>query len=55
METIVCDIVKNRMERDFNEALKILGLFVSELRFENSVGMSVVLELSVDEGDSNCA
>lgn len=55
MDTIVCDIVRNRMQRDFNEALQILGLFVSSIKFEDSIGLSVVIEILVNEGDSFCA
>lgn len=55
METIVCDIAKNHMEKDFNEALQYLGLFVSSIRFDDSVGLSVVLEISIFKGDSFCA
>lgn len=55
METIVCDIVRNRLERDFNEALQFLGLFVSSIRFEDNVELSVVIELSINESDFFCA
>ncbi len=55
MDTIVCDIAKNHMEKDFNEALQYLGLFVSSIRFDDRVGLSVILEISVFEGDSFCA
>ncbi|MGI6623029.1 MAG: hypothetical protein ACOX4T_07815 [Acetivibrionales bacterium] len=55
MDTIICDIAKNRMEKDFNEALQYLGLFVSAIRFDDSVGLSVILEISIFEGDSFCA
>lgn len=55
MDTILCDIAKNRMEKDFNEALQYLGLFVSAIRFDDSVGLSVILEISIFEGDSFCA
>ncbi|MGI6083906.1 MAG: hypothetical protein ACOYIF_00515 [Acetivibrionales bacterium] len=57
METIVYDIVRNRLERDFNEALQVLGLIVSSIRLEDNVGLSMVIELSVNEGegDFSCA
>lgn len=55
MDTILCDIAKNRMEKDFNEALQYLGLFVSSIRFDDSADLSVVLEISISEGDSFCA
>ncbi len=50
METIVCDIAKNRMEKDFNDALHTLGLFVTSIHFDDSEGLSVVLEISANEG-----
>lgn len=55
METVVCDIAKNRMEKDFNEALQRLGLFVSSIRFDDTEGLSVVLELSCLEDVIICA
>ena len=51
MYTIVGDIVKDRMVRDFNEALRVLGLMVSSLKFENKLGLNVVLELSMNTED----
>jgi len=51
MYTIVCDIVKDRMEKDFNEALRVLGLMVSSIKFENKIGLNVVLELSMNTED----
>ncbi|NLX64943.1 MAG: hypothetical protein GX022_09265 [Clostridiaceae bacterium] len=53
MYTIVCDIVKDRMEKDFNEALRVLGLMVSSIKFENKLGLNVVLELSMNTEDEN--
>ncbi|HHU89983.1 MAG TPA: hypothetical protein GXZ22_02865 [Clostridiaceae bacterium] len=53
MYTIVCDIVKERMQKDFNEALKILGLFVSSIKFEDRIGLYVVVELSMNKDDDN--
>lgn len=55
METVVCDIAKSRMEKDFNEALQRLGLFVTSIRFDNKERLAVVLELSCDESLLNCA
>ncbi len=55
MDTIVCDIVRTRMQRDFDEALQVLGLIVSSIKFEDRVGLSVVIELSINEDDYNCA
>jgi len=55
MDTIICDIAKNRLVKEFNEALQSLGLFVSSIRFDDSVGLSVILELSMAESDSFCA
>ncbi|NLL95777.1 MAG: hypothetical protein GX227_01495 [Clostridiaceae bacterium] len=55
MDTIICDIAKNRMEKDFNEALQYLGLFVSAIRFDDSAGLSVILEISVFKGNTSCA
>lgn len=55
MDTIICDIAKNRLVNEFNEALQSLGLFVSSIRFDDSVGLSVILELSMAESDSFCA
>jgi len=51
MYTIVCDIVKERMEKDFNEALRVLGLMVSSIKFEKKLGLNVVLELSMNTED----
>lgn len=51
MYTIVGDIVKDRMVKDFNEALRVLGLMVSSLKFENKLGLNVVLELSMNTED----
>lgn len=50
METLVCDIARHRMEKDFNNALHDLGLFVTSIHFEDSEGLSVVVELSANEG-----
>lgn len=55
MDTIICDIAKKRMEKDFNEALQYLGLFVSAIRFDDSAGLSVILEISVFKGNTSCA
>lgn len=55
MDTIVCDIARNRMEKDFNEALQELGLFVSAIKFDDSIGLSVVLEISISGENSFCA
>lgn len=55
MDTIICEIAKNRMEKDFNEALQNLGLFVSAIRFDDNAGLTVVLEISISDGDSFCA
>ncbi len=55
MDTIVCDIVRSRMQRDFNEALQILGLFVSSIKFEDKIGLSVIIEILDNEGNSFCA
>ncbi len=55
MDTIVCDIVRTRMERDFNEALRVLGLIVSSIKFEDKTGLSVIIEISINEDDYNCA
>lgn len=52
METIVCDIAKNRMEKEFNDTLQPLGLYVTSIRFEES---EVVIELSCDENIVFCA
>lgn len=49
METIVCDIAKSRMEKDFNAALHSFGLFVSSIHFEENNGLSVVVEISANE------
>ncbi len=49
METVVCDIARSRMEKEFNEALHSLGLFVSSIRFDDTDGLAVVIELSCDE------
>lgn len=50
METIVCEIAKKRMEKEFNDALQNLGLFVTSIQFHDSEGLSVVLEISANEG-----
>lgn len=50
METILCDIAKNRLVKDFNEALKKYGLVVSKLHFDGENGFSVVVEIVSDEG-----
>ncbi|HHY64404.1 MAG TPA: hypothetical protein GX501_05100 [Clostridiaceae bacterium] len=55
MDTILCEIAKNRMERDFNEALKRLGLYVTEIHFDDSEGLSVVLEISAYDQNLFCA
>jgi hypothetical protein len=55
MDTIICDIAKSRLEKEFNEALQDLGLLVSSIRFDDSVGLSVILEISISEGNSFCA
>jgi len=39
------------MEKDFNEALRVLGLMVSSIKFENKIGLNVVLELSMNTED----
>jgi len=49
METVVCDIAKSHMKRDFNAALQHFGLFVKDIRFDESDGLSVVVEMSGDE------
>ena len=49
MDNVVCDIAKNRMEKDFNEALKNLGLYCKSIRFENNENLSISIELSSDE------
>lgn len=50
METIVCEIAKSRMKKDFNEALNYLGLFVTSVDFYDSEGLLVVVEISANEG-----
>ncbi len=52
MDTIVCDIAKNHMERDFNEAFRKIGLSISEIEFDDSIGLSIILEISVTDEDS---
>ncbi|MGI6049488.1 MAG: hypothetical protein ACOYEI_01460 [Acetivibrionales bacterium] len=49
MDTIVSDIAKNHMERDFNEALRKLGLTISEIEFDDSLGLSIILEILVSD------
>jgi peptidase E len=49
MESIVLDIAKKRMERDFNNALRPLGLFISSLHLDESKDLSLVVEISVLE------
>ena len=49
MDTIVCDIARSRMERDFNAALDYLGLFVTSIQFEEENGLCVVVEFSANE------
>lgn len=55
MDTIVCDIVRTRMQRDFDQALEVMGLIVSSIKFEDRVGLCVVIEISINEDDYNCA
>jgi len=55
METVLWDVAKNRLERDFNEALKHLGLFVTEIYFNDKEGVSLVLEISAHDEDLFCA
>lgn len=50
METILSDIARNRLEKDFNEVLRKYGLVVSNLRFDDENGFSVVVEMVSDEG-----
>lgn len=50
METIICDIARNRIERDINVAFNELGLFVRSIRFEEGEKLSVVIELTSNEG-----
>lgn len=49
MDTIVSDIAKNHMEQDFNEALRKLGLTISEIEFDDSLGLSIILEILVSD------
>ncbi|NLE25731.1 MAG: hypothetical protein GX625_10405 [Clostridiaceae bacterium] len=55
MDTIVCDIVRTRMQKDFDQALEVMGLIVSSIKFEDKLGLSVVIEISINENDYNCA
>ena len=55
MDTIVCDIIRTHMQKDFNEALQALGLIVSSIKFEDNTGLSVIIEISINENDYNCA
>jgi hypothetical protein len=50
METIICDIARNRIERDINDAFNDLGLSVKSIRFEESERLSVVIELTSTDG-----
>lgn len=50
METLVCDIARNRMERDFNSVLCDFGLFTKSIRFEENNGLRIVVEISANEG-----
>ena len=50
MESIICDIAKNHMTKDFNVVFKDLGLFVTAIRFDESNGFSVVIEISGNDG-----
>ncbi|MCX7773436.1 MAG: hypothetical protein N2376_10035 [Clostridia bacterium] len=55
METVVTEIARTRMEKDVNDALGSLGLFVTAIRFDESKGLSVIIELSGNEGVLICA
>lgn len=50
MESVICDIARNRIEKDINDAFNDLGLFVKSIRFEETEGLSVVIEISASEG-----
>ncbi|NMA65103.1 MAG: hypothetical protein GX957_02540 [Clostridiaceae bacterium] len=50
MESLVCEIAKDRLITDFDKAFEELGLFVTGLWFDDSEGFSVIVELSADEG-----
>lgn len=52
MDTIVCDVAKNRLEKDFNKALVNFGLFVSSIRFDESNGFSIIIEILPNKDDS---
>ncbi len=49
MESLVCDIAKNRIKRAFDDAFREYGLFVTKLQFDESDGLSVIVEFSADE------
>jgi len=50
MESLVCEIAKTRLKNDFDKAFRELGLFVTDLKFDDSEGLSVIVEFSADEG-----
>ena len=54
METIVSDIAKSRLEKDVNKALKIYGLFVTDIRFDSSVDFSIIIELGAHDSTEIC-
>lgn len=55
MDTIICDIAKNHMKKDFNEALRELGLFISDIIFDDSINLTLTLIISIKEEGSFCA
>ncbi|NLM75412.1 MAG: hypothetical protein GX187_04880 [Clostridiaceae bacterium] len=50
MESLVCEIAKSRLKNDFDKAFEDLGLFVTDLKFDYSEGLSVIVEFSAEEG-----
>lgn len=49
METIVSEIAKHRMEKEVNYALSSLGLFVTDIRFDSTADLRVIIELGASE------
>lgn len=51
MDTIVCDIAKIHMQRDFDKAFRKLGLVISGIEFDDNMGLSIILEILATEED----